>query len=134
MSPYKHIERCIAGYLGARYRDAVEIGVGANFVTAEAISLQGCRVLCTDRIQQEAPPGIPFVLDDLFHPREELYRGAKVLYAIRPGVEMVPALITLARQVNADLLVYHPGDELYLDGGEVIECGVPLHRYHTRSE
>jgi uncharacterized UPF0146 family protein len=72
-------------------------------------------------------------MDDIFHPREDLYRGAEVLYAIRPGVEMVPALIELARQVNADLLVYHPGDELYQDGGVVIECGIPLHRYHTHT-
>ena len=43
---------------------------------------------------------------------------------------MIPPLIALAQQVNCDLLVYHLGFESYGKGGERIDCGVLLHRYH----
>ena len=57
--------------------------------------------------------------------------GADLVLAIRPGVEMVPPLIALARRCDCDLLVYHLGDEVYLDGGERIPIeGAILHRYH----
>jgi hypothetical protein len=52
------------------------------------------------------------------------------MYAIRPAVEMVPALIALARRLDCDLIVYHLGFERYGNGGEIIDCGVILHRYH----
>lgn len=133
MRPYKHIERCIARYIATRYRRVVEIGVGANFEAARALRGRGCSVWCMDLHPGPAPDGIEARTDDLYHPRCEWYRGAELLYSIRPGVEMVPALRELARTVDADLLVYHPGDELYGRGGQVIDCGVPLHRYHIRS-
>ncbi|MDD1679219.1 MAG: hypothetical protein LUO93_08590 [Methanomicrobiales archaeon] len=134
MRPYKRIERCIARYLGPRYHTAVEIGVGVNFEVADALSRQGCRVSCTDIHPGRSPsPTLPVFVDDIFRPTESIYLGADLLYAVRPGVEMVPALIDLACRIDADLLVYHLGNELYEGGGEVIECGVTLHRYHRRT-
>ena len=47
---------------------------------------------------------------------------------------MIPPLLTLARAINSDLLVYHLGFETYANGGERIDCGVLLHRYVTASE
>jgi hypothetical protein len=47
---------------------------------------------------------------------------------------MVPPLITLAERTGTDLLVYHLGNEVYGTGGELIECGVILHRYHHREK
>ncbi|MDD1675590.1 MAG: hypothetical protein LUQ17_02760 [Methanomicrobiales archaeon] len=133
MCPYKRIERCVARYIGPRYRRVVEVGVGANFTAAQYILKRGCRVLCTDiHLGISSPHGLQLIRDDVYQPDEEIYRGAELVYAIRPGVEMVPSLIDLARRIDADLLVYHPGDELFEEGGEVIECGVPLHRYHIR--
>ena len=135
MRPYKRIERCIARYIAKRYCKVVEVGVGGNFETAEELVRSGCTVICTDiRI----PPFFPLELnvrkDDVFRPIEKIYEGADLLYAIRPGVEMVPPMISLAQQINADLLVYHLGDELFEGGGRVIECGVPLHQYYFRKE
>ena len=76
---------------------------------------------------------MPSVVDDCVEPQLSLYEHADLIYAIRPGVEIVPALIRLARQANADLLVYHLGFEVYMDGGERIPVGdVLLHRYVTR--
>lgn len=72
-----------------------------------------------------------FFVDDIFCPTESLYYGADLIYSIRPGVEMIHPMVELAQRVDADLIVYHLGNELYARGGEIIECGVPLHRYNT---
>ncbi len=132
MGEYKHIERLIGEYIGGHYRSVVEIGVGTNLVAARIIQDAGIPVRCTDIRPVPSDDGIPVVQDDIFSPDEELYRGADLLYAIRPGVEMVPPLIALAERTGADLLVYHLGNEIYGSGGETVDCGVILHRYHPR--
>jgi uncharacterized UPF0146 family protein len=129
MGDYKHIEALIARYIATRYRSVVEIGVGANIAVARALAEAGLEVRCTDIRAIPPAEGLLCVRDDIFHPSIDLYRGADLLYAIRPGVEMVPPLITLAGRCDADLLVYHLGNEIYERGGELIECGVILHRY-----
>ncbi|MGA2935410.1 MAG: UPF0146 family protein [Methanomicrobiales archaeon] len=134
MGPYKRIERLIGEYIGRNYRCAVEIGVGENLVAARIIRDAGVSIRCTDIRPLPSEPGIPIVKDDIFSPTEGLYSGADLLYAIRPGVEMVPPLIALAERTGADLLVYHLGNEIYGTGGELIDCGVILHRYHYREK
>jgi hypothetical protein len=131
MSPYKRIERQIGEYIAARYHRVVEVGIGNAPEAARVIAAEGGAITATDIRPVEAD-GIHVIRDDIFSPDESLYRGADLLYAIRPGVEMVPPLVALARRVNADLLVYHLGNEIYGDGGEIVDCGVVLHRYHSR--
>jgi uncharacterized UPF0146 family protein len=134
MDGYKHIEHLIGIYLGARYKDVVEVGIGQNTVAAEVIRDAGVRVRCTDVHPLDPPSEIGFTLDDIFRPDLSLYLGADLIYAIRPGVEMIPSLIALATELDASLIVYHLGDEVYLDGGVVIDCGVRLHQYRVSSE
>ncbi|MDG6257189.1 MAG: UPF0146 family protein [Methanomicrobiaceae archaeon] len=129
MGGYKHIEGVIARYIAARYRCAIEIGVGANTAVARALADAGLEVRCTDIRAIPSAAGIACACDDVFCPALDLYRGADLLYAIRPGVEMIPPMIALARRCGADLLVYHLGNEIYEHGGEIIDCGVVLHRY-----
>ena len=129
----KQIERAVGAYVGAHYRNAVEVGIGRNTTAAETAGAAGCRVRGVD-VRPWATGCVPFAKDDVFAPDLALYRGADLVYAVRPGVEMVPALIALARACNCDLLVYHLGDEVYLGGGERIAAGaVVLHRYHRAS-
>jgi uncharacterized UPF0146 family protein len=130
MGAYKHIEALIARYIAARYHRVVEIGAGANTAVARALADAGLEVRCTDIRAVPPAEGIACACDDIFHPALALYRGADLLYAVRPGVEMVPPLIALARRCDADLLVYHLGNEIYGSGGEIVDCGVVLHRYH----
>lgn len=130
MGAHKHIERTIGAWIASRYRSAAEIGLGNNETAARAIAAAGRRVICTDIRQPEDVPEAPFAIDDVFSPDETLYSGVEVIYAIRPAVEMVPALIALARRLDCDLIVYHLGFESYGNGGEIIDCGVILHRYH----
>jgi uncharacterized UPF0146 family protein len=134
MGPYKRIERLIGDYIGRNYRCAVEIGVGENLVAARIIRDAGVSIRCTDIRPVPSENGIPIAKDDIFSPKEGLYSGADLLYAIRPGVEMVPPLIALAEKTGADLLVYHLGNEIYGTGGELVDCGVILHRYYSREK
>jgi hypothetical protein len=134
MGPYKRIERLIGNYIKGNYRCVVEIGVGTNLVAARILRDAGVSIRCTDVRPGPPETGIPVAMDDIFSPDEGIYSGAELLYAIRPGVEMVPPLIALAEKTGADLLVYHLGNEIYGTGGDLIDCGVILHRYHSREK
>jgi len=132
MDAYKRIELLIGTYLSRNYRNAVEIGAGKNFAVAHLLKTSGIGVRCTDIKPVTGEPGIPMFIDDIFAPHRSLYAGADLLYAVRPAIEMIPPMMRLAQELNCDLLVYHLGFEVYGDGGEVIDCGVILHRYHAR--
>ena len=131
MGEYKRIERLIGEFISRHYRSVVEVGTGRNFVAARLIRDAGIPVRCTDIRPIPPEDGMTVERDDVFSPDIGLYQGADLIYAIRPGVEMVPALIALAERTGADLLVYHLGNEVYGTGGEIVDCGVILHRYHS---
>ncbi len=132
MDGYKRIEHCIGRYIAEHYSNPVEIGIGHNFTAAECIVSTGIRYRCTDIKPQATPDGVCFIRDDIFSPESGHYSGADVLYSVRPAEEMVPPMKELARSLDCDLLVYHLGFECYGDGGDLIDCGVILHRYHKR--
>jgi len=134
MRDYKHIETCVGNYIASHYSRAIEVGIGRNEEAARIVKDAGRLVRCTDVKALEISSGLPFSRDDIFLPDLSLYDGVEVIYAIRPATEMIPPLIELAQRINADLVVYHLGFESYGNGGEIIDCGVLLHRYHVRSE
>jgi uncharacterized UPF0146 family protein len=134
MGSYKHIEHCVGKYIATHYASPVEVGVGRNPKAAEIIRAAGIPIRCTDVKDLFVPEGIIFRTDDVFEPDIPFYRGADVIYAIRPAIEMVPPLIALAERIGCDLVVYHLGFETYGNGGESIDCGVILHRYVRGSE
>ncbi|WFN33528.1 hypothetical protein L1S32_06605 [Methanogenium sp. S4BF] len=132
MGNYKHIEERFSRYIIGNYHSAAEIGVGRNFTVAELVARAGVAVRTTDVFPQQPPETIPFLRDDVCAPDTAWYRGTELIYAVRPGIEMVPCIIALARSVNADCIIYHLGNEIYERGGRIIDCGVVLHQYHTR--
>jgi uncharacterized protein len=132
MGSYKHIETCIGDYLAKHYTNAVEVGIGKNTEVARTHHEAGKSIRCTDIRDVLVPEWLIFVTDDIFSPEISFYRGVDLIYAVRPAIEMVPSLIALARIINCDLLVYHLGFESYGNGGEIIDCGVILHRYFSR--
>ncbi|MEM2124408.1 MAG: UPF0146 family protein [Methanolinea sp.] len=127
---YKRIESLIASHIAKNYRRVAEVGVGENVACARLLARAGLDVFCTDIRPGPPDGGIPFFRDDVFSPSVSLYRDRDLIYSIRPHEEMVPPLIALAREVDCDLLVYHLGFEGYGRGGELVDCGVILHRYH----
>lgn len=126
---YKHIETCIGRYIVTTYTHAVEVGIGENSDAASLVARAGKLLRSTDIKNIPALPELAFRIDDIFEPDLSLYQGADVVYAIRPAIEMIPPLRSLAETINADLIVYHLGFESYGSGGEKIDCGVILHRY-----
>jgi uncharacterized UPF0146 family protein len=134
MGEYKHIETCVGRYLADHYSRAIEVGIGRNTDAAAILNSDKKLLRCTDIKSLLVPGQLPFITDDIFSPVISLYREADVIYAIRPGIEMIPPLITLAREVDCDLIVCHLGFELYGNGGETIDCGVTLHRYFCSSK
>lgn len=135
MGSYKHIEHAVGNYIAFHYTRAIEAGIGNNPDAALLLDGRGALVRCTDIRNPDLPKNLPFSKDDIFEPCLSLYEGADVIYAIRPAVEMMPALISIARAVNSDLIVVHLGFEIYENGGERIRSdGVVLHRYVKRSE
>ena len=134
MGDYKHIETCIGKYISSHYTRAIEIGIGRNDEAAKIVSSAGALVRCTDVKPFGISCGLLFSQDDIFSPDHVLYIGAEVIYAIRPAPEMIPPMIELAQRINADLIVYHLGFESYENGGEIIDCGVLLHRYYVRQK
>ena len=134
MGSYKHIETCIGEYLAKHYTNTVEVGIGKNTEAARILHDAGARVRCTDVRDISVPGWLCFTVDDVFSPVISLYEGADVIYAIRPAIEMIPPLLSLARTINCDLIVYHLGFESYGNGGEKIDCGILLHRYFKASE
>jgi uncharacterized UPF0146 family protein len=134
MGEYKHIETAIGRYIAGHYSRAAEIGIGRNTGAARILNDAGILLRATDVKNLPVPPWLPFTVDDVFYPDDSLYRGADLIYAIRPAIEMIPPLITLAEKVNCDLVVYHLGFESYGTGGEKIDCGVMLHRYVRRQK
>ncbi|MGB9177263.1 MAG: UPF0146 family protein [Methanoregula sp.] len=132
MDEYKHIETCIGRYIADNYSHAVEVGIGKNTDAAEMLSRAGTLLRSTDVKKIPVPGDLAFIIDDVFSPDVSQYRGADVIYAIRPALEMIPPLIALAERVNCDCIVYHLGFEWYGNGGEKIDCGVILHRYTRR--
>ncbi len=134
MGSYKHIETCVGEYIARHYANAVEVGIGHNMDAAKVLHDAGISIRVTDIKDLPVPGWLRFRKDDIFSPDLPFYTGAGVIYSIRPAVEMIPPLISLAQEVNADLLVYHLGFESYGDGGERIDCGVVLHCYFRRSE
>jgi uncharacterized UPF0146 family protein len=133
MEGYKHIERSIARCLAGKYHRAVEIGIGRNPEVAIALAAAGTEMIATDIRPLQPLSAIRMVVDDVARPDYAVYEGADLIYAVRPGIEMVPAMLSLARRINSDLIVYHLGFEIYGDGGEIIDCTVPLRRYHRRN-
>lgn len=89
------------------------VEVGAGFAAEVALGLQerGLDVALTDK-EERMLGGLRVEKDDIFSPRLELYRGASLIYSIRPPLEMQLAMGLLALQIGADVLIRPLMDEV----------------------
>jgi uncharacterized UPF0146 family protein len=96
----------IAGFIISNYphgSKVVEVGVGQHAEVAALLS--GCfEVVCTD-VLDAGPEGLAYIKDDIFKPNMDLYRGASLIYSIRPPVDLQDSIAEVARHVGADLLI-----------------------------
>jgi hypothetical protein len=91
---------CLNYPRGAR---VIEVGIGRH--PDVALLLNDCFDLtCTDVVDPEAP-GIRFVRDDIFRPDMGIYKGASLIYSIRPPVDLQDSMAAVASRAGADLII-----------------------------
>lgn len=101
----------LARFILARYSGkVVEVGVGR---APDVALLLGpyLEVVPTDKEGRNLG-GLAVVADDIFTPNLALYRGATLLYSIRPPLEMQPAVGRLARKIGADVIIRPLAEEV----------------------
>jgi uncharacterized UPF0146 family protein len=102
----------LAQFIAENYsRRVVEVGAGFAAEVALALQARGLDVLLTDK-EERLLGGLRVEKDDIFSPCLELYRGASLLYSIRPPLEMQLAMGVLAAKIGADVLVRPLMDEV----------------------
>jgi hypothetical protein len=106
-----------AEYIARRYGGAgriVEVGVGREFSVIRELRDRGIDVAAVDILGEGA------LADDVTHPRMEVYRGAELIYAVRPNPELYPFLKDIARRVGADLIIRPFTLDPRPEGGELV--------------
>ena len=102
----------LAEFIAENYRGrGVEVGVGYFADVALGLQARGLDVVLTDK-EERLLGGLRVEKDDIFSPRLELYRGASLLYSIRPPLELQLAMGLLASKVGAEVLVRPLMDEV----------------------
>jgi len=80
----------------------VEVGVGRFFKVAEYLQKHSI----IDLTLTDIKPSHPCILeDDITNPNLEIYKGASLIYSIRPPLELHEHLIKVAGKVQAKLLI-----------------------------
>ena len=102
----------LAEFIAENYTGrVVEVGVGYFSDVAQGLQARGLDVVLTDK-EERLLSGLRVEKDDIFSPRLELYRGASLLYSIRPPLELQLAMGLLAAKIGADVLVRPLMDEV----------------------
>ena len=90
-------------YIGRNYGHAhniVEVGVGTFSEVAQDLQNLNFNIIMTDII-----PSPDIIQDDICHPDLKIYKGAELIYSIRPPEELHPCLVRVAGEVGADLII-----------------------------
>jgi uncharacterized protein len=102
----------LAQFIAKNYSGrVVEIGAGHVLEVALHLATLGRDVMVTDKEERNLG-GFHVKKDDIFMPRLELYRGASLLYSIRPPLELQLAMGILASRLGADILIRPLNDEV----------------------
>jgi uncharacterized UPF0146 family protein len=81
----------------------VEVGIGRHPDVALRLN-DTFDLVCTDVIDPGIP-GLRFVRDDIYKPDVSLYRGAALVYSIRPPPDMQVPIAAVASGAGADLII-----------------------------
>lgn len=103
----------LANFIARNYSGRV-VEVGAGHRADVALILTQCSslsVVVTD-IEERLLEGLHVEKDDIFSPRLDLYRGASLLFSIRPPLELQLAMGRAAARVGADVLIRPLDDEV----------------------
>ena len=94
----------LADYITSFYKGKIiEVGIGKNPEVAFLLK-DHLEVIVTDT-SDLCIEGIPFIRDDILDPNIHIYEGASLIYSIRPPVEIQHAIASVAKKVDADLII-----------------------------
>lgn len=96
--------KAFAEYIALKYpraRKIMEVGVGRDFSVVNELKrlLNGAEIIPVDIEGRGAVRG------DVTVSKSSLYRGADLIYAIRPNPELYPHLMKIAKKAEADLII-----------------------------
>jgi len=108
----------IAEFIAKRYDGKlVEVGIGNYHCVARKLSDKGFKIVATDfRTVEGLPNGVEFHVDDIMNPNLDIYKGASLIYSLRPPLELYPYIVAVAKAVKADCLIRPFGNEFATDG------------------
>ncbi len=84
-------------YAGSK---VVEVGIGRESRVLRHLREAGIEAYATD-----VQPLEGVIRDDITMPKRHVYKGAGLIYSIRPPPELYPHLVAVARRVGADLII-----------------------------
>lgn len=94
----------ISDYIERNYGHApkiVEVGVGKFPAVARNLKEHlKINIMVTDVL-----PAHDIIQDDICHPDLKIYKGAQLIYSIRPPEELHPCLVKVAQEVESDLII-----------------------------
>ena len=113
----------IAEIISKLYPDAkkiVEVGIGRSPYTALRLKslLPRTEIIVTDVdrevIRYAARLNLNSIYDDINNPNLEIYKGADVVYSIRPPFELIPKLESLGNDAGVDVLITPLSEDIHL--------------------
>lgn len=109
----------------------VEVGCGRYSATAQALrpffKVTAMDILEREDVDCRLKP--IYVKDDITSPDLRLYRGASLIYSVRPPLEIQRSIVDLAERLDADALIKPLGSEIVADRRlNLYNCrGLPLY-------
>lgn len=85
----------------------VEVGVGSFLEVALTLKkhLKGNIIMTDIKPLQDNTSEIEILQDDICHPNLKIYKGASLIYSIRPPEELHPPLIKVSKKLGSDLII-----------------------------
>jgi hypothetical protein len=79
--------------------------VGNFWDVATFLANSGFEVIATDVKKLSPPEGVSFYMDDITNPRMEIYKGAALIYSIRPPPELFKYIVGVSINVGSDCII-----------------------------
>ncbi len=110
----------IVGFIAKNYSGkVVEIGIGRYHCVAKKLAEIGFEVVATDLKELDVPEGVKFYVDDVTNPDLNIYRGARLVYSLRPPPELHDSILQVAKKVGADCMIRPFGNE-FVNHGKLV--------------
>ncbi len=96
----------LAEFIASKYAGkVVEVGIGNYTKVAKRLADLGFEVVATDIKPMRVPENVKFYLDDISNPNLEIYRSSRLIYSIRPPMELFKDILRVAVSVGADCII-----------------------------